>query len=354
MQRNKSAKKKPAQEERSPKLGERRLSGTQEIKAKARASKPASTHPSITVGPLSMGEAMEADRIMRVAFGTFLGVPDPEKFMGDRQFMVPRVRSKHVVALAARENGRLIGSNLVTLWGSFAFFGPLTVLPEYWDRGVGQRLLEATLKVMDKCGVRHSGLFTFAQSAKHVGLYQKFGYWPQHLTAILTRTPEPGSKDPRLLSQLKKAEREATIAACAQLTHRISSGLDLTHEIRAVLAAKTGEVVLAERRGLLEGFAVCMSGPGSEGGEKVCYVKFGAVRGGPQAAERFDRLLDGCESVAAARGAIVEAGVNLARGEAFRHLRSRGYKVTTQGVAMERPHGEGFNRPRSWVIDDWR
>jgi hypothetical protein len=54
------------------------------------------------------------------------------------------------------------------------------------------------------------------------------------------------------------------------------------------------------------------------------------------------------------KGATVEAGTNLSRGEAFRHMRSRGYRVTTQGVAMQRPNLEGFNRPNCWVIDDWR
>lgn len=309
---------------------------------------------SIKIGPLKASEAAEADRIMRVAFGTFLGVPEPVEFMGDRQMLIPRMQSAHVKAIAARDNGRLIGTNLATRWGSFAFFGPLTVLPEYWDRGVAQRLLEATVKVFDGWGVRHSGLFTFAQSAKHVGLYQKFEYWPQHLTAILTRTPQPGLRDARLLSGLKKTDREQAIKACASLTNRISKGLDLTGEIRSMLSSKTGDVVLAERRGVLEGFAVCLTGAGSEGGEKVCYVKFGAVRGGNGAAERFDRLLDGCEAFAASRGAIVEAGVNLARGEAFCHLRSRGYRVTTQGVAMQRPHLEGFNRHHVWVMDDWR
>jgi hypothetical protein len=42
------------------------------------------------------------------------------------------------------------------------------VLPEYWDRGVAQRLLETTMTVFDRWGVRHTGLFTFPQSAKHV------------------------------------------------------------------------------------------------------------------------------------------------------------------------------------------
>jgi GNAT superfamily N-acetyltransferase len=308
----------------------------------------------IRVGELQAGEVDEADQIMRLAFGTFLGAPNPAEFMGDREFMRPRVRAAHVKAFAARDGGRLVGTNLVTRWGSFGFFGPLTVLPEYWDRGVAQLLLESTMKVFDGWGVRHSGLFTFAQSAKHVGLYQKFGYWPQHLTAILTRMPQAGMVDLGLLSQRKKAEREEAIAGCAQLTNRISKGLDLRAEVSAVMAQGIGDVLLLEQRGKVDGFAVCMTGAGSEGGEKVCYVKFGAVRGGPGAAERFDRLVDGCEGFAAERGAVVEAGVNLARGEAFCQLRGRGYRVTTQGVAMQRPHVEGFNRPHCWVMDDWR
>lgn len=309
---------------------------------------------SIQIGPLKKSEVAEAERIMRAAFSTFLGLPSLESFMGDRQLVTPRAQAAHVTVLAAREGSKLIGTNVATRWGSFAFFGPLTVLPEYWDRGVAQALLEATVKVIDRWKVRHSGLFTFAQSAKHVGLYQKFDYWPQHLTAVLTRTPPAGLVAPKLLSGLKKAEQAAAVKACARLTDRVSKGLDLTGEIAAVRAQGVGDVVLAERRGVVEGFAVCMHGTGSEGGAKICYVKFGAVRGGNGAEKRLDHLLDGCEAFAAARGATVETGVNLARGEVFRQLRSRGYRVTTQGVAMQRPNVEGFNRAKSWVLDDWR
>ncbi len=309
----------------------------------------------VKIGLLQSSELQEADRIVRLAFGTLLGLPDPLAFMGDRNFMMPRWRSAHVKVLAAREDGRLIGSNVATRWGSFGFFGPLTVLPEYWDRGVAQRLLETTMKVFDGWGVRHTGLFTFSQSAKHVALYQKFGYWPRYLTAILTRTPEGKSADaPVLLSAFTKSQREQAIQACGKLTHKIDKGLDLTGEIRAVLAQRTGDVVLTYTRGTLDAFAVCLNGPGSEGGEKTCYVKFGAARGGAGAGERFDRLLDAVEAFAASRGVPVEAGVNLAREDAYRRMRSRGYRVALQGVAMQCPHAEGFNRADAYVIDDWR
>ncbi len=303
----------------------------------------------IKISTLKQTDLKEANRIVNLAFGKFLGVPNPETFMGDRTFMTPRFHSKHVKVIAAHDGTRLIGSNVITRWGSFAFFGPLTVLPEYWNQGVAQRLLEATMKVFDQWGVRHTGLFTFAQSAKHVGLYQKFGYWPRYLTAVMTFTPPLNLAPPPVLSQLPKSQREQAIQSCAKLTNKIDKGLDLAGEIRAVLARRTGDVVLTP-----DAFAICLNGPGSEGGEKTCYVKFAAAKGGAGASRRFDKLLDACEAFASSRKAVVEAGVNLACEDAYRQMRARGYKVTTQGVAMHRPHHEGFNRPDVWVIDDWR
>jgi GNAT superfamily N-acetyltransferase len=317
----------------------------------------------IRIGVLKKSEVEEADRIVRLAFGTFLGMPNPTDFMGDRTFMAPRWRSSHVKVIAAREGGRLIGTNVVTRWGSFAFFGPLTVLPEYWDRGVAQRLLEATQAQFDKWGVRHTGLFTFPHSAKHVCLYQKFGYWPQSLTPVMTRTPEakttgPGKRAEALvrLSALTRTEREQGIKACAKLCNKIQKGLDLTGEIRAVLAQHTGDVVLIYTRRVLDGFAVCLTGAGSEGGEKTCYVKFGAARGGVGvgAGERFDRLLDACDQFASSRGVALEAGVSLARVDAYGRMRKHGYRVLTMGVAMQRPNEVGFNRSDAYVMDDWR
>jgi hypothetical protein len=194
-----------------------------------------------------------------------------------------------------------------------------------------------------------------------VGLYQKFGYWPQYLTAIMMRFPDANktpwahsSNEPLLLSTFKKREREQTIAACKRLTGKIKKGLDLSDEVRATLAQSTSDVVLTQSRSVLDGFAVCLIGPGSEGGEKTCYVKFGAARDGAGAGTRFDTLLDACEAFAVSRGAAVEAGMNLAREDAYRRMRSHGYRVALQGVAMQRPHAEGFNRAGAYVIDDWR
>jgi GNAT superfamily N-acetyltransferase len=278
---------------------------------------------------LQAHDVEEAKRIFNVAFGTFFGAPDPAAFFGDRDFVTPRWRSGAPV-LAARIADRLIGSNVITCWGSFGFFGPLTILPEFWDQGVAQRLLAKTMDVFEQSGVRHSGLYTFPTSPKHIGLYQKFGYWPRYLTAIMTKAPEPvQSFEPPLIDE----------NAIRALTNQIYPGLDLTTELRA------GHIVASP-----DAFALCRTGAGTEGGSKLCYVKFGAARDGAS----FDRLLAACEAFAASRGLPLEAGVNLAREDAYRRMRARGYRTQAHGIAMQRPHEQAFNRPDVYVIDDWR
>lgn len=291
----------------------------------------------VEIKPLQASELDEAYRICQLAFGTFLNLPDPAATFGDRDMMGPRFRAGSPV-LAAHADGRLIGSNVITRWGSFGYFGPLTVLPEFWDKGVAQLLLEETVRVFDRWGVRHSGLFTFPASPKHIGLYQKFGYWPQYLTAVMRKTPTEESKSAGGVSvtNLEEAARE--------LTGSISPGLDVTNEIQMA------EAVAVSAGNRLDAFAVCHIGPGTEGGSGVCYVKFGAARNG----ESFDRLLAAIESLAFKRGAVVEAGVNLAREDAYRRMRARGYRALIQGVAMQRPHAPAFNRPDAYVLDDWR
>lgn len=303
----------------------------------------------IEIKPLQASDLQEAERIFNVAFGTFLGAKDPATFFGDRNLFGPRWRAGSTV-LTAHDAGRLVGSNVLTRWGSFGFFGPLTVLPEYWDKGVAKKLLEETVGVFERWGVRHSGLYTFSNSPKHVGLYQKFGYWPQYLTAVMKKTPEAAGDRAARFSDLNEAARERALQEARVLTNGISAGLDLSDEIRALQEQGAGDTLLVLTGGALDGFAVCHTGPGSEGGSEACYVKFGAARSGSE----FDRLLAACESFAGERAVPIEAGVNLAREHAYRRMRARGYMTLSQGVAMQRPHEAGFNRADVYVMDDWR
>lgn len=311
----------------------------------------------IDIRPLRESDLAEADRIFRLAFGTFIGLPDPLAFGGDSDFVGTRWRAAPDAALGAYLDGTLIGSNFAARWGSFGFFGPLTVHPEFWDKGVARRLLDATMAQFEQWGLRHLGLFTFPQSAKHVGLYQKFGFWPQQLTPVMVKPVEvvADTGDWRFYSDMDEASRVAALRACRALADAVQPGLDLSREIEAVDAQRIGDTVLVHEGGALVAFAVCHMGKGSEAGSGTAYVKFGAALPGSRAAAHFDRLLSACEAAAQARSMQqLMAGVNTARHDAYRRMLGRGFRTAIQGVAMQTANEPGYNRADCFVIDDWR
>ena len=140
----------------------------------------------VNVRPMIETDHVDADRIFRMAFGTFLGLPDPMAFAGDADYIRTRWAAAPEAALTAEIDGQVVGSNFATRWGSVGFFGPLTVDPSVWDRGVARRLMDNTMEIMDSWGLTHAGLFTFSHSPKHLGLYQLYGFQPRFLTAVLS------------------------------------------------------------------------------------------------------------------------------------------------------------------------
>jgi GNAT superfamily N-acetyltransferase len=311
----------------------------------------------VVIRPLRQGDVDAADDVMRTAFGSFLGAPDPVQVFGDLEYVRPRFAAEPSWAVAAELDGELVGSNFAARWGSFGFFGPLTVRPELWDRGIASKLMEPIMEMFDaRWQVRQAGLFTFPESPKHLGLYKKFGFAPQQLTPLLEKqlAVADSASAPATYSQIPAGERSAVLSACRDVSDAIFEGLDLEHEIRAADAQGLGDTVLMQDDSGLDGFAVCHCGAG-EAGSGACYIKFGAVRPGPAAGRRFEELLDACEALAGGRGVQrMVAGVNMAREDAFRRLQGRGYSVWMQGVIMQRPDEPGYCRADVYAIDDLR
>ncbi|MEV5463087.1 GNAT family N-acetyltransferase [Streptomyces cellulosae] len=93
----------------------------------------------VSVRPLDEADLDRADEICSVAFGTFLGAPDP---FGTVDYVRTRWAADPQAAFAATVGGEVVGSNFAANWGSVGFFGPLTVRPDLWDQGIGRRLME--------------------------------------------------------------------------------------------------------------------------------------------------------------------------------------------------------------------
>lgn len=312
-----------------------------------------------TTRPLAEPDLPEAQRIVRRAFGTFLGAPNLDTFWTDFDYVHGRFGAEHTVAFAADVDGALAGVNFATRWGSVGFFGPIATRPDLWNRGIAQPLVRAVSDAFEAWGVSHAGLCTFPQSTKHVWLYQKFGFYPRFLTPVMAAPvmPGPGLAPPfERYSALPANERAAADQASRALTDEVYDGLDLSAEIRTVAARALGDtLLLRDGASRLAGFAICHWGPASEAGQDCLFVKFGAARSGSGAEARFAALLDGCGALARAAGmTTVVGGVNTGREEAYRLMLAHGFRARMHVVTMHRPNEPGYSRPGCFVIDDWR
>lgn len=268
----------------------------------------------VSVRRLAEPDVEAADRVMRTAFGTYLGFTPPDSFGGDGEFVRTRARARHTAGFVAEDDGVVVGSCLVSRWGSFAVLGPLTVDPAHWDAGIGRRLMEPAVDQLDAWSVRLAGLFTFPNSPKHIGLYHRYGFYPRTLTALMqhrvTRA-EPARAIVRL-STTSPNDRGELLRQLAAVSDAVYAGLDLTAEIEELAGQRLGDVVVVEDGGDPAGFALCHLGAGSEAGSNTCYVKFAVVR------------------------------------------LAHGYRAGMYGLAMHRPNHSGFSRREDYVLDDWR
>lgn len=304
-----------------------------------------------TISPLTEADLGAADDVMRQAFAERMGMRPGEAFR-DRSMLRARLKLHPGGAVIAHVDGEVAGSALAMHWGSVAVFGPLSVRPDMQNRGVGRALLAGALARMAEWDAEHTGLFTWSESPGHLALYRAAGFWPRFLSLLMAKPlAARDAGEVRTVSALPEGEREAAVAACAELAGEVRPGLDLTAEVRGLPEHGFGDTVLLDG----DGFAVCHTGPGSEAGSGHCLVKFATVRSGPGARERFAELIAACERYAAAHEAFrIEAMMDAGRVGACRALLDRGYLVAFQGVNLHRDALAGYDGPDVWVADDWR
>jgi len=310
----------------------------------------------VTIRALREDEIEKADSLVRLAFGTYLGLPDPSRFRPGIDYVRNNWHADPAAVFAAIEGGSLRGVCIAHDWGSLGYFGPLAVHPDFWGRGIGKLLIEPVLDLFTQRRITRAGLFTHAGSPQHLGLYQKFGFWPRFLSVVMQQpVPAGGQLKSPTFSQLLGDARELFLAEGASLSGDILPGLSLEKEIIAVESRSIGDTVIVREGKRLTGFAICHCGPGTEAGADTCLIKFGAVRPEINAAETFSALLKSCEVFAAARGMkVLTASVNTARHEAYRLLLEHGFRTRILGVAMHRPNEEFYGRPGVFLLDDWR
>jgi N-acetylglutamate synthase-like GNAT family acetyltransferase len=302
-------------------------------------------------------EIDEVNHVFRQGFGSHFKLVDPEQFAPGRSCMA-RLVVQPDGAFGAFREGKLIGIACNSIWGSIGVFGPIAVLPQCWGTGVAKRLLTRSLSFYVTEGISTSVLSTFPESGKHIHLYKKFGFQPEHLVAMLTKSvesTEPCNHHGHLFSKHDHGSKLVLLKKSKRLTNDVFTGLDLNKEIEMVDHLAIGDTVLLERDGQLRGFAVCHYGANSETEGDVFYIKFAAVDPGRNARNDFKELIQLCEKTAVFRGlGVVFCGVNTSRQNAFDDMLAAGYSIDSTGIAMVMSNQPTYNRCDAYVLDDWR
>lgn len=296
-----------------------------------------------------------ADLVLRLAFGTQDGLEDPLQSFGDRDMLKARWKGRTSTVLVAEEEGAIVGTTVITKWGSIGFFGRMAVKPDCWGRGIASQLTEAAVKLFDEWHVSVAGLDTFPDSSKHIQLYQKFDFWPRFLTAILVKQvkTQDGSVDFSTFSNLSVEQRERFLEQTIDLTNSIYRGLDVSAEIESVHSQSLGDTVLITDRNELACFAVCHCGKNTEAGSDRCYIKFGGINPS-HSPNSFQKLLGACEAYARKQGVgRLMAGINTGRKDAYRVMLRYGFRVSLLKVTMHRPNQPAYDAPEVFVMDRW-
>ena len=302
---------------------------------------------------LQESELPEAEKLLRLSFGTFLGLSEPMDFGNGAEYTSRWYRDPLSV-FAAKADGKLIGFCMVANWGSCGGFGPIVTHPNYWDRGIGSQLISASWSKFDEWGSQQIVFCTHANSPKHIYLYGKFGAEPRFLIALCTKTIssiQSKTLKAKGYSQLSPEGQAISLNAAYQLTNKIYEGLDWRSEILLVEQRSLGETLFVWDDTGLIGFAICHYGSGSEAARGSCYLKLGAAK----SAEAFEQLIEECETLTLILGmSSLVAGVDTACVDAYHFLIARKFRLSVLSVSIHKPNQAGYSRPDVYVIEDRR
>lgn len=81
------------------------------------------TGDGVSVRAMNETDLPEAAGIFRRAFGTFIGLPDPDSFVADRDFISARWRANPEAAFAAEVAGRLAVPTSPRIGAALLFWG---------------------------------------------------------------------------------------------------------------------------------------------------------------------------------------------------------------------------------------
>jgi len=204
--------------------------------------------------------------------------------------------------LVAEEDGHVIGSAFSHAWGKVGWIGPLEVLPNRQDRGIGKRLLAACEAHLAVEGCSVIGLETMHHNPKHMHFYMSSGYSPKGLTIIAERVADRDARDDGLVREAGPGMMGDVVPEITRLSRLVHPDLDYGKEADLTSRLGLGHVLVHAEDGRTDGAALLHT---YHRAEEAPYSSVKMVLVDPRARDPggvLKSLLQACERTSAAQG----------------------------------------------------
>jgi predicted N-acetyltransferase YhbS len=326
----------------------------------------------VQIRRIKKGDLSRVRDVLEQTFGDFferqLGTRPRQPFQGAQYVHHRWLVEPWGCFVAEEDQQKLVGVALGVTWGSLGLLGPVAVLTNYQNQGIGQQLIRAVQEFFDENKATLQGVMTYPSSPKHLLLFHKFGYRPKGLSAIMSRVLDRAEVDPlgpgraarsglvvRRYSTLEEAKKKAALARFHRITNAVCRGLDVSKEVEIVDGLALGDTVLVERGRDLIGFGVYHLPGVSEAPSGSLYVKFLAVDPQQRKPEVLEQVVAAVEDLAHAQHVSrVILPVYTRYWQAYSTLLRCGYQVDFTMARMQHGKPEDYEDAGHLVLDDWR
>lgn len=209
-------------------------------------------------------------------------------------------------SLVYEADGKVVGFNFIHPWGSFGWFGPFGVHPDYQGKGIGKALIIHTIRTLkEDFKVSSIGLNTMPESQYNVGFYMGLGFAPLRLSLSLERQL-PSPVTPRTSNDFTVNEIDISNETnylflkdtLKHMSSKIIDNLDLTPELYLVRNEDFGTVFTLEALGKICGIAICHTKSIREASFKTLEIKLAVIDSSIDYKEALDSILTACTNYA--------------------------------------------------------
>ncbi|MEM3059700.1 MAG: GNAT family N-acetyltransferase [Methanomassiliicoccales archaeon] len=219
--------------------------------------------------------------------------------MRSRKIIESYVKRSPNGCFVAEIDGKIIGCVYSHVWGKLGWIGPIEVLPNYQNKGVGSSLISCCEQFLLNAGCNTIGIETMPHILKNMHLYLKCGYVPIATTVIAEkiiqsrRSFSNGEKGKIMKIEQYHAELKKDISLISQ---RIMHGMDVSNEVELVLDNDLGSILAFFLESRVIGIASIHTYLRDDEGD-YSFVKFLLVDKQFEDREKvFDSLLLACEN----------------------------------------------------------